>query len=416
MKRNLIRFVALVLTLPFASPLLGEEGKGEDDLVSLCAKVRRNVVMITAVRAGEGEEDILARFSGIVVDAKGTIVTVAEALKDRAPLRVKFLDGRILEARFVGVDRLSGIGVCRVDADRLHPVSPGPGGPPPVGTRVVAVGNPFGLNHSVSEGIISGTDRTLTRPGKRLLHGFLQTTAPINPGDAGGLLADRQGRFVGMISSTFGRAPSFGRMRRMMEEMFQKMNRDPEFRALLQDLARGFIGGFGDPAELKKKLEELSKKMRERYPEPSAPRGRGGRPGAMFGATGINFAIPADRVLAVAKALIEHGKVVRGRIGVSVLSLEGPAYHREKYSIPSGVEGVLVASIDEKGPAGAAGVRLFDVIQTFQGEKVTDSVAVMEKVFATPPGSRVKLGLWRKEAGTLEVEVVVGELVIKERK
>ncbi|MHC4597404.1 MAG: S1C family serine protease [Planctomycetota bacterium] len=413
MKRTLIWLAGFALALPFASALQGQEGEEDRELVSLCRKVRRNVVAITAIREGEGEEEILARFSGVVVDAKGHIVTVADALKDRAPLRVRFLDGRILEARIVGVDVFSGVGVCRVESERLHPVSPGLAESPPVGTRVVAVGNPFGLHHSVSLGIISGTDRTLTRPGKRLLHGFLQTTAPINPGDAGGLLADRRGRFVGMISSTFGRAPSFGRMRRMMEEMFLKMNRDPEFRALLQDITRLFFsGGLGGtpPEELQKKLEELGKKMREEFPGPESPRGKGGRPGAMFGATGINFAIPAHRVLAAAKELIQHGKVVRGRIGVRVVSLEGAVYHRKKFAVPTGVEGVLILSLDEEGPAGAAGVKRFDVIQTFQGEKVTDSVAVMEKVFASEPGSRVKLGLWRKTAGTLEVEVVVAEL------
>ncbi|MHC4779753.1 MAG: S1C family serine protease [Planctomycetota bacterium] len=408
MSRILPILTLAALTLAAAAPSGAEEGEGSADLVRLCRQVRSNVVAITAIRARSGGEDTLSRFSGIVIDGKGHIVTVADALRDDVRLRVRFLDGKVFEAVTVGFDKMTNVGVCRVDRDSLVPVRPGPLVTPPVGTRVVAVGNPFGLNHSVTMGIISGTDRTLARPGERLQHGFIQTTAPINPGDAGGLLADHEGRFVGMISSTFGRSPSFGRIRKMMEEMILKMNQDPEFKALLQDISKIFLGGLGggSPQDLQKKLDALGKKMKEDFPR--GPRSREGKhPGAMFGAQGINFALPAHRVLATARELIRHGKVVRGRIGVSVLSLRGSDYHRLKYEIPAEVDGVLVAVIEEKGPAGSAGVKRFDVIQALGDEKITDPVDMMEKIFSTSPGSRVKLDLWRRGVGKVEVEVVV---------
>jgi len=360
----------------------------------------------------EGEEEILSRFSAVILDAKGFLVTVGDTLKEDAVVLVQFMDGRRLEGRVVGTDPLTNVGVLKVDASDLVPVERGDGSPCPVGTTVYAVGNPFGLHHSVSMGIISGTDRTLSGRKHKLMRGFLQTTAPINPGDAGGLLADSRGRFVGLISSTFGRAPSYARVRKMLEGMFRQMNQDPEFRNLIRDISRLFFGeafGSGGQDQLEKKLEELGEKLRDRFPKDASGLEREEH-GPGFGAQGIHFALPASKVLDVADQIIRHGKVTRGRMGVRGLSLAGAPYHRRKYGVPKGVSGVLVASIDPDGPAGKAGIKRFDVIQVFAGKPVLDPVSMMEKVHATAPGTRVKIRIWRAGEEPREVEVVIEEM------
>jgi S1-C subfamily serine protease len=400
---------------------LAARGQGvelsEEKRIALCKTLQRNVAAVRVVRhPQEGEEEVLSRFSGIFLDKEGHIATVADALVDSAEIYVQLFDGRTLEARIVGVDPLMNVGVLHVKAEDLLPVRTGRTETPPVGTRVFAVGNPFGLSHSVSEGMISGTDRTLTGRSNRLMYGFLQTTAPVNPGDAGGLLADSKGRFVGMISSTFGRSPSFLRVRKMLEEMFRKMNQDPEFKELIREISRLFFSGFGGgkPEDLEQKFEALEEKIREKFPSRQPGwTGEGEEFGPRFGAHGINFAVPAGRVLDIARQLIEHKRVIRGRMGVRVLSLKGSPYHRKRFQIPKEVEGVLVAVIDAEGPAGRAGIQRFDVIQTFAGKKVTDPVAMMEKVHATAPGTRVRLKFWRREAGTREVEVLIEELKLR---
>lgn len=403
---------SLLLAGLCAGASAGQPEGPEDELVALCRRIRQNVVAITAVAAEtEGLRDGRARFSGVLIDRKGHVVTLADILPPEADLWVRFLDGAQRRATLVATDRFTNIGVLRVEDAAGTPVLPPPPETPPVGTRVVAVGNPFGLYHSVAEGIVSGTDRTLRGHGQGLVRGMIQTTAPINPGDAGGLLADREGRFVGMISSTFGRAPSFHRIRRMMGEMFRRMNQDPEFKALVDEIGRLFFQGLAGQGseELQKKLEELGERLDRELPWEKEGEGPG-KEGALFGAQAINFAVPGDQVLDIARRLIRDGKVIRGRLGARALTLQGDSYHRQKFEIPKGIDGALVVDIDAGGPAADAGLKRFDVIRAFQDQPVLSSSDLMDRVLTTPPGTRVTLRVWRRDEGDLTVEAVVASL------
>jgi S1-C subfamily serine protease len=414
MKSTRAFLAAVLATLAVASTASAQTlEEFQSRLVALAAKVRPNVVAVTAYAETEGEEEIASRFSGIVLDTQGNIATVADEIAGHKRIVVKLLDGRTVEARVIGTDLLTNVGVLRIEAPGLAPAVPCPGGgkDTPVGSLVLAVGNPFGLSHSVAWGMVSGTDRTLMAREQRLVRGMIQTTAPVNPGDAGGLLADLQGRFVGMLSSTYGRSPSIHGVKAMLDDLAREFNTDPEFQAAVTDIIRQLLGSFGaaNREDVQKRFEEIRRLMQKEFPAGHSEDRAPGM-GAGVGTEGINFVLPAWKVMDVAAALIRDGKIVRGQLGIRGLSLSGDPYHRRKHGIPDGVQGILVASLLPEGPAAKAGIRRFDVLQALEGEPLDDPTAMMERVYAAAPGTRVKLKVWRKDSPPLVVEATVEEL------
>ena len=146
--------------------------------------------------------------SGIIVDDKGYVLTNYHVIAGALEIRVQLSDGRIFEAELIGQDRAVDLAVLRIDASDLHVVDWGDSGQVTVGERVLAIGSPFGLQQTVTSGIISATERydvaRVVRGPRRGVgsfpHGFLQTDAPINPGNSGGALVDMNGKLVGICT------------------------------------------------------------------------------------------------------------------------------------------------------------------------------------------------------------------------
>ena len=169
-----------------------------------------NQVMDTVVRVDAAET---GRFpaegigSGVVLSSDGYIITNAHVIDGVDDLEVRFVDGDIVPADVVGMDMLSDIAVLQVERSDLValPVRD-PDEPVRVGETVIAVGAPFGLDLSVSVGVVSARDREIpvNGPSDRgdrtisVIPGALQTDAAINPGNSGGPLVDLQGRLVGI--------------------------------------------------------------------------------------------------------------------------------------------------------------------------------------------------------------------------
>lgn len=159
-------------------------------------------------RRGEG--------SGFVWDSEGHIVTNNHVVEDADRVEVIFWDDTIVEAEVLGTDPDSDLAVIKVDvpAEKLHPVTPGDSAALKVGQLVVAIGNPFGQEFTMTSGIISALGRTIrsgTSPFS--IPEVIQTDAAINPGNSGGPLLDRQGRVVGintMIISRSGASAGIG--------------------------------------------------------------------------------------------------------------------------------------------------------------------------------------------------------------
>src|SRR5512142_1617932 len=145
--------------------------------------------------------------SGFVWDQNGDIVTNNHVVAGADKIEVTFSDGTTVPAKLVGADPDSDLAVVKVDvpAAQLHPVQMGDSHAIKVGQLAIAIGNPFGLEGSMTTGIISAVGRDLPADENAAqsytIPDIIQTDAPINPGNSGGVLIDMQGQVVGVTSA-----------------------------------------------------------------------------------------------------------------------------------------------------------------------------------------------------------------------
>jgi serine protease Do len=138
--------------------------------------------------------------SGFVIDAAGYIITSAHLVKGRAEIAVRLADRREFEARVIGLDPLSDIALIKIEAAGLPQVRIGDPARLRPGEWVVAIGSPFGLERSVTAGIVSALGRTL--PQETFVP-FIQTDVAVNPGNSGGPLFNMRGEVVGVNSGFY---------------------------------------------------------------------------------------------------------------------------------------------------------------------------------------------------------------------
>jgi len=136
--------------------------------------------------------------SGIVYDTKGDIVTNAHVTDGSHSFKVTLADGRTFDGTLVGSFAGDDVAVVHVDATGLQPATFGDSSKLTVGDIVLAIGNPLGLQSSVTEGIVSALGRTVAEESSVALPNTIQTSAPINPGNSGGALVDLGGHVVGI--------------------------------------------------------------------------------------------------------------------------------------------------------------------------------------------------------------------------
>jgi putative serine protease PepD len=154
---------------------------------------------VTSFRGTLGE----ATGSGVVVDKQGDILTNAHVVAGAQQITITFSDGQTARGQVAGVDNSRDLAVVKVSVsqDRLHPVTLGDSSRVQVGDEALAIGSPFGLAGTLTEGIISGLNRTSTAQNGRGLTGLIQTDAAINPGNSGGALLNSQGALIGINES-----------------------------------------------------------------------------------------------------------------------------------------------------------------------------------------------------------------------
>ena len=153
--------------------------------------------------------------SGIVLDREGHLLTNFHVVENAREIDVLFFDGSSHPATVVGFDPATDVAVLKVDApaDRLHPVVFGSSADLRVGQRVFAIGNPFGLERTLTTGIISSLNRSLPTRSGRTIKSIIQTDAAINPGNSGGPLLDSGATLIGMntaIASRTGQSAGVG--------------------------------------------------------------------------------------------------------------------------------------------------------------------------------------------------------------
>jgi serine protease Do len=253
--------------------------------------------------------------SGFVLSADGYLMTNAHVVDGADELIVTLTDKREFKARVIGADKRSDVAVVKIDASGLKPVRIGDINRLRVGEWVMAIGSPFGLESTVTAGIVSAKQR---ETGDYLP--FIQTDVAINPGNSGGPLINLRGEVVGINSQIYSRS-----------------------------------GGF----------------------------------------QGISFAIPIDEAVRVADQLRAHGRVTRGRIGVSIAGVDPDI--AESLGLKK-AEGALVRGVEPGSPAAKAGIEAGDIIVSFDGKPVEKSADLPRLVGNTAPGARVALRVWRRGA------------------
>ena len=149
--------------------------------------------------------------SGAVIDRRGHVLTNLHVVEAADVIEVTLYDGETYPAAVVGADPVGDLAVIRVDApaESLFPIPLGNGENLKVGQSAFAIGNPFGLERTMSAGIISSLDRSLKIRDGRTVRGIVQTDAAVNPGNSGGPLLDSRGRLIGVntaIASNSGQS------------------------------------------------------------------------------------------------------------------------------------------------------------------------------------------------------------------
>jgi len=167
------------------------------DVSALYERVRSGVV---SVEARSSDPNQGATGTGFVLDRDGYILTNDHVVDGAASLRVRFVDGGPVNARLVGADPSSDLALLKVQssASKLTPLPLGSSSGLKVGQPAVAIGSPFGLEGTLTTGVVSAVERSITAPNDFSIDNVVQTDAAINPGNSGGPLLDASGRVVGI--------------------------------------------------------------------------------------------------------------------------------------------------------------------------------------------------------------------------
>jgi serine protease Do len=264
--------------------------------------------------------------SGFILNGDGYVMTNAHVIEGADEVVVTLTDRREFKAKVIGADKRTDVALVKIEASGLPTVRIGDINRLKVGEWVIAIGSPFGLENTVTAGIVSAKARDT---GDFLP--FIQTDVAINPGNSGGPLINMRGEVVGINSQIYSRS-----------------------------------GGF----------------------------------------MGISFAIPIDEASRVSEQLRVSGRVVRGRIGVSIDQVTREVAESIGLGKPMGA---LVRNVSTGGPAEKAGVEAGDIITRFEGRVIDKAGELPRIVGATKPGSRATLQVFRR-GSYRDLSVTVAEL------
>jgi serine protease Do len=254
--------------------------------------------------------------SGVIISEDGYILTNNHVVAQADQIEVTLSDGRRFPAKIIGTDERTDLAVLKIDAKGLVPAVLGDSDAVEVGEWVVAIGSPFGLDQTVTAGIISAKGRADV--GIADYEDFLQTDAAINPGNSGGPLVNMRGEVIGINTAIASRS-----------------------------------GGF----------------------------------------MGVGFAIPSNMAKAVKDAIITHGRVERGYLGITLQPLTEEL--AQSFGYP-GTKGALVADVLADQPAAKAGIRPGDIIVEYNGAPVESVNQLRNAVATTKPGSKVDITVFRE--------------------
>ncbi|WP_390621403.1 S1C family serine protease [Novipirellula artificiosorum] len=220
------------------------------------AAVGPSVVHIEVARKLDTHHSAVARFtrsdasmvadqgSGVIIDEAGYLVTNRHVIADGEGITVTLSDGRRTPATVVGTDALTDVAVLKIQADRLMPIAWGDSDRCRVGSPVWAVGSPFGLDRTVTFGILSGKHRMVRASTQ--YQDFMQSDVAVNPGNSGGPLVDARGRLVGINTAIVGetyQGVSFSIPSNVVHQVYERLKATGK-------VERGWLGvGLTDVAD-----------------------------------------------------------------------------------------------------------------------------------------------------------------------
>jgi serine protease Do len=254
--------------------------------------------------------------SGVIVSHEGHVVTNHHVVSGQQQIRVTLHDGKMFPATLVGEDRLLDIAVLKIESDgtAFQPLKFGDSSQVRRGQLVFAIGNPFGLGETITQGIISAVERSLSDTQRDLF----QTDAAINPGNSGGPLVNLQGEIIGINSA-----------------IFTTDRANPGFQ-------------------------------------------------------GVGFSIPSNDVKDTLFSILERGRPIRGYLGVRMY------------------EGAVVVGVGSGSPAELAGLKVDDIVLSYDGEQIRDTTQLINLVQRTKIGRKVPLRIWR-DGGEVVMEATITE-------
>ncbi len=202
-------------TTPVPPPSPNAQIEDEKNTIAVFRTVAPSVVFVTQKRvltdfwSGSTVEVPAGSGSGFVWDDAGHIVTNFHVVDGARSLVVRLQDQKTFEAKVVGVEPRKDIAVLKIDAPKelLKPITVAPTKEPlDVGQKTIAIGNPFGLDHTLTTGVISALGRQVDGAGGVSIRDMIQTDAAINPGNSGGPLLDSSGRLIGMNTMIYSKS------------------------------------------------------------------------------------------------------------------------------------------------------------------------------------------------------------------
>jgi len=268
--------------------------------------------------------------SAVVIDAEGHLVTNNHLIESADEIWVQLADGRVSRPRLVGTDPETDIALLKIDLSDLPKITLGRSDSLAIGDIVLAIGNPYGLSQTVTQGIVSATGRGLL--GLTSFENFIQTDAAINTGNSGGALINARGELVGINTAT-----------------------------LAQDQST----------------------------------------------EGISFAIPVNLVRGVVRDLLDHGRVIRGWLGL----VPEPRILRRDAFAELGIEGdtgLLLNEVYVNSPGWVAGLRRNDIVTHLNEVPIQSQQQALLLVAGLKPGDRVGIRGYRRQQA-FETEAIAGE-------
>lgn len=149
--------------------------------------------------------------SGVIFDKRGYVLTNHHVIQRASKITITLADNRELEAELIGDDARFDLAVVKISSAENLPIAElGHSDDLMIGEPVIAIGNPFGLSHTITTGVISALDRSIRVDEDRIFRGFIQTDAPINPGNSGGPLINILGQVIGINTAIYGNAQGIG--------------------------------------------------------------------------------------------------------------------------------------------------------------------------------------------------------------